>query len=105
MAKKTVTFTEGETVFDILRREIVAEKMHWDYTSNPMFNSVYIEGINNLYEFDFGELSGWMYRVNDRFPQYGCSSYRLKHGDAVEWLYTCDLGEDIGGGYAAGTQR
>jgi len=75
-----------------------------EYTSNPMFNSVYIAGINNLYEFDCGELSGWMYRVNGWFPNYGCSAYTLKQGDVIEWLYTCDLGNDIGGGYAAGMQ-
>ena len=104
MAEKTVSFTEGESVFDVLRRETRASNIHMEFTSNPMFNSVYIDGINNLYEFDCGELSGWMYRVNGWFPNYGSSQYKLKQGDVIEWLYTCDLGSDIGGGYAAGTQ-
>ena len=104
MSTRTVTFTEGETVFNILQRETRAAGIHMEYTSNPMFNSVYIAGINNLYEFDCGELSGWMYRVNGWFPNYGCSAYTLKQGDVIEWLYTCDLGNDIGGGYAAGMQ-
>ena len=43
----------------------------------------YIEGINNLYEFDCGEQSGWMYSVNGWFPNYGCSRYQLKDGDVV----------------------
>lgn len=43
-----------------------------------MYNSAYIEGINNLYEFDCGSLSGWMYKVNEWFPNYGCSRYVLK---------------------------
>ena len=38
-----------------------------------------------------------MYKVNDWFPNYGCSRYALQEGDKVEWLYTCDLGDDIGG--------
>ena len=105
MSSKTVAFTQGETVFSVLQREARAAGIHMEYSSNPMFNSVYIEGINNLYEFDCGELSGWMYSVNGKFPNYGCGSYTLKPGDVIEWVYTCDLGKDVGGGYAAGTQR
>jgi hypothetical protein len=70
----------------------------------PIYRAAYVEAIQNLYEFDCGELSGWMYRVNGVFPNYGCSRYTLKAGDVVEWLYTCDLGRDIGGEYAAGGQ-
>ena len=61
-----------------------------------MYNSHYIEGINNLYEFDCGELSGWMYSVNGWYPNYGCSRYQVQDGDVIEWHYTCDLGEDLG---------
>lgn len=34
----------------------------------PAYNSAYIEGIGNLYEFDCGNLSGWMYSVNGVWP-------------------------------------
>ncbi|MCL2300122.1 MAG: DUF4430 domain-containing protein [Firmicutes bacterium] len=104
MAAKTVAFTEGETVFDVLQRETRAAGVKLVFTNNPMFNSVYIVEIGNLQEFDCGELSGWMYKVNGTFPNYGSSGYILKQGDVVEWVYTCDLGNDVGGGYAAGTQ-
>jgi hypothetical protein len=104
MAARTIPFDEGDTVFTILQRETRAAGIHMEYSNNPMFNSVYIEGINNLYEFDCGELSGWMYKVNGWFPNYGCSAYTLKQGDVIEWVYTCDLGSDVGGGYATGTQ-
>ena len=63
----------------------------------------YIQGINNLYEFDVGSLSGWMYSVNGWFPNYGCSRYALQYGDVVYWVYTCDLGYDVGGGYSTGS--
>ena len=43
-----------------------------------------------------GPLSGWMYRVNGEFPNKGCSDYELNDGDVIEWVYTCDLGQDIG---------
>ena len=75
-----------------------ANKIHMESSFTPVYNSAYIEGIHNLYEFDVGKLSGWMYSVNGWFPNYGCSRYQLKNGDVVEWCYTCDLGEDLGSG-------
>ncbi len=99
-----VTFYGGESVFNVLLREMKKNKIHMEFVNVSMYNSAYIEGINNLYEFDCGELSGWMYKVNDWFPNYGCSRYRLQDGDVVEWVYTCDLGRDVGGYYAIGGQ-
>ncbi len=97
-----VTFYEGESVFNVLQRTCKQQKIHMEFVNTPIYNSAYIEGIHNLYEFDVGELSGWMYRVNGWFPNYGCSRYQLQDGDTVEWVYTCDLGYDVGGGYAVG---
>lgn len=99
--KSEVTFYEGESVFNLLLREMKQNKIHMEFVSTPLYNSAYIEGIANIYEYDCGELSGWMYRVNGEFPNYGCSRFELRDGDVVEWLYTCDLGKDIGGDYAA----
>ena len=97
-----VVFFAGENVFQVLKRTCKQNGIHMEFMNTPIYNSAYIEGINNLYEFDVGELSGWMYSVNDWFPNYGCSRYALKDGDVVEWRYTCDLGFDVGGGYALG---
>ena len=102
--EREVTFYEGESVFNLLLREMKQNKIHMEFVNTPIYNSAYIEGINNLYEFDCGERSGWMYKVNGWFPNYGCSRYGLKEGDRVEWVYTCNLGEDVGGGYSRGVQ-
>lgn len=91
----TVEFTEGENVFDVLCREMKNAKIHLEFSKTPAFNSVYIEGINNLYEFDCGELSGWMYSVNGTFPSFGCSSYSLADGDKIVFAYTTNLGKDL----------
>lgn len=99
----TVTFYHGESVFNVLQRTMKQNKIHMEFVNTPMYNSAYIEGINNLYEFDVGELSGWMYQVNGWFPNYGCSRYQLKDGDVIEFEYTCDLGRDVGGLYSAGS--
>ena len=97
LSTTTVTFTEGESVFDVLQRICRDNGIHMEYSWTPMYNSAYVEGINNLYEFDGGKLSGWMYKVNGWFPNYGCSRYQLQDGDTVCWVYTCDLGKDVGG--------
>ncbi|MDR1205196.1 MAG: DUF4430 domain-containing protein [Peptococcaceae bacterium] len=101
-AETTVTFYEGESVFNVLQREMKRARIHMEFMNTPIYNSAYIEGIHNLYEFDVGELSGWMYKVNGWYPNYGCSRYQLKDGDAVEWHYTCDLGRDLGVTWIAG---
>lgn len=99
-AAQTVTFYEGESVFDLLQRICRENNIHMESSWTPMYNSAYIEGIHNLYEFDCGSGSGWMYQVNGWYPNYGCSRYQLSSGDTVEWRYTCDLGADIGGANA-----
>lgn len=99
-AEQTVTFYEGESVFNLLVREMKRNKIHLEFENTPIYNSAYIEGIGNIYEFDCGELSGWMYKVNGWFPDYGCSRYQLKQNDRVEWVYTCNLGADVGGYYS-----
>jgi len=98
LSATTVTFSEGESVFDVLQRICREKGIHLESSWTPIYNSAYIEGIHNLYEFDCGSLSGWMYRVNGWYPNYGCSRYQLQDGDRVEWRFTCDLGNDIGGG-------
>ena len=59
----------------------------------------YIAGIANIYELDHGDLSGWMFRVNGEFSSVNANEYVLSEGDFVEWLYTTDLGRDIGNEY------
>lgn len=70
--------------------------IHLDYVYTPGYDSYYIRGIHQLYEKDCGTMSGWMYSVNGVFPNYGCSQYEVKDGDVIKFLYTCDLGEDLG---------
>jgi hypothetical protein len=97
LAPVSVALEEGDSAFDLLRRTCRTAGIHMEFTDAPLYGGAYIEGICNLYEFDCGDSSGWMYRVNGVFPNYGCSQYRLQAGDTVEWVYTCDLGADVGG--------
>ena len=92
----SVTFSEGESVYDVLQSVCRSYNIHMESSWTPLYNSAYIEGINNLYEFDVGEKSGWMYKVNGWFPNYGCSRYQVQNGDTICFVYTCDLGADVG---------
>lgn len=92
----SVTFSEGESVYDVLQSVCRSYNIHMESSWTPMYNSAYIEGINNLYEFDVGKKSGWMYKVNGWFPNYGCSRYQVQNGDTICFVYTCDLGADVG---------
>lgn len=64
-----------------------------------------MRGIQYLYEFSCGPLSGWMYTVNGRFPEMGSGCCSLQDGDEVAWVYTCDLGRDVGCVWADGERR
>lgn len=87
----------GDTVFDILHRTVRHHRIQMEFQGADlnMYNSVYIQGINYIYEFSCGPLSGWMYAVNGEFPNYGVSKYVVKDGDLIEFQYTCDLGRDL----------
>ena len=87
------SISEGDTVFDVLVSATKKNKIQIDYDSSN--ETVYIKGINGLYEFDCGELSGWMYKVNGETPNVGCSGYKLKDGDVIEWVYTANIGKDL----------
>lgn len=99
LAPVEVSFQDGQSAFDVLQQVCRDNRIHMEFSMTPFYDSAYIEGIGNLYEFDCGEESGWMYAVNGWFPNYGCSRYQLQNGDVVEWEYTCELGKDVGGGW------
>lgn len=86
--------TEGDTVLQSLIDITKSKKIQMDYRGGQGATA-YVEGIDNVYEFDRGQGSGWMFRVNGIFPDRGAGAIPLKPGDRVEWLYTTNLGEDL----------
>jgi len=98
LEKTDYVLRPGDTVFDILHRAVRHHKIQMEFQGADanVYNSVYIQGINYLYEFSCGPLSGWMYKVNGEFPLYGVSQYELEDGDIIEFHYTCDFGRDLG---------
>jgi len=84
---------KGDTVFDVISEITAKNKIHMETNGNA--DMAYIQGIGNIYEFDFGELSGWMYFVNGKEASVGCGEYVLQPNDKIEWKYTCEMGADI----------
>lgn len=93
----SVKIDESATVFDALKNACRDNRIQLDFKGSG--DSVYVSGIDYLYEFDCGSLSGWEYSVDGVFPSVGCNAFKLKGGEKISWLYTCDLGEDIGNKY------
>ena len=89
-----VEYNEGDTVFDVLKREARRNRIHIDYGFDG-----YVKGIANIYEKNCGKSSGWNYSVNGKFPSRSCMDVKVSENDVIKWLFTCDLGKDIGDTY------
>ena len=85
---------EGDSVFDLLTAAARQYRIQMEHEGGEG-DMAYVNGLNYLYEYAYGELSGWIYSVNGETPSVGCGSYLLKDGDEVLWQYTTDLGEDL----------
>ncbi|MBQ7399260.1 MAG: S-layer homology domain-containing protein [Clostridia bacterium] len=96
LKKVSYSVKKGTTAFELL------EKTGLDIDVSRSVYGMYVSGIEDLAEFDEGEGSGWMYRVNRKFPSISSSMYALSKGDYVEWLYTRDFGEDLGQSKSSG---
>ncbi|MGN0546804.1 MAG: DUF4430 domain-containing protein [Acutalibacteraceae bacterium] len=59
---------------------------------------------DSLGEFDYTQGSGWMYSINQSFPNHGLSDAFFKDGDVVRIRFTLAYGKDINGFTAAGGQ-
>lgn len=86
-ANSKVEIEDGDSAFDVLRRALTASGVHLEFSLTPVYNSAYIEGIGNLYEFDCGERSGWKFSINGEFPRVGCSDVKVKPSDKIVFYY------------------
>ncbi|AEI40506.1 DUF4430 domain-containing protein [Paenibacillus mucilaginosus] len=94
LKETSVSFQDGATVLEVLKQAAKANKLQMEYQGKGAY--AYVQGIDNLYEFDHGPKSGWVYKVNGQAPSEGAGAYKLQAGDRIEWFYTLDLGEDVG---------
>ncbi|MGK9252494.1 DUF4430 domain-containing protein [Paenibacillus humicus] len=85
---------EGDTVLDVLKKAARSRKMVVDYSGKGA--AAYVSGIGNLYEFDEGAGSGWLFSVNGTFSSRSAGASKIKPGDEIRWVYTTDYGKDVG---------
>lgn len=87
----SVSFTPGETVLDVLHRTTEQNGIQL------LENGGYVQSIGYLIEGCCGRASGWMYTVNGRTPNYGCSQYKLQDQDKISWQFVCSPDDIITG--------
>lgn len=89
LEKTEVEIEKHDSVYDVFAKVCKENEILFSA------NMGYIEGINNIFEMDFGKSSGWIYFVNGESPSVGCAGYELADGDEIEWRYTCEMGKDL----------
>lgn len=94
LERTKVEVEDDDTVLDCLIQVAKANNIQFSYRGRGA--SAYVEGIDNLYEFDRGPGSGWMYQLNGTFKSQGAGKTTLTPGDTLEWVYTENMGQDIG---------
>jgi len=91
---------EGATVYHALIKALEEAGMSQVGAESGYVRSISKDG-KTLSEFDNGENSGWLYKVNGDLPDVGLTSYAIKDGDRIVWYYTDDwtLDPDAGKWY------
>lgn len=86
LAASKVGFKDGDTIFDIILQ--TAKKQGFVVESRGSGATAYIEGINNIYEFDYGAKSGWVFKQNGVSLTKSIGVIKVKDGDRIECYYT-----------------
>lgn len=87
-----VELNKDDTVRDVLIRTMKSNKLAYETRGTGAL--FYVTGIDGLFEFDDGPMSGWKYRVNGEVVGVSAGVYKLEPGDRVEWFYTIDGDDD-----------
>ena len=87
---ETISFSENDTVFDVLLCYCEEKNISLDYQkpSENIYKTAYIKGIGGLYEGDCTKRSGWVYTVNGDKPNVGMSDCVLEDGDNIVIYFT-----------------
>ena len=82
-----VKYEANKSVYDYLKKICNNNDILLDAKYTPLYETYYVAGIGNLYEFDCGGQSGWKYSVNGVLPGVGCSRHFPQPGDVVVFFY------------------
>ena len=86
---------EGTTAMDVFRQVLTANGYTYEAKGS------YVQAITRpdgtrVAEFSKGQNSGWLFRVNDDFPDVAMDEYQLQDGDVIEVLFTADYTQEPG---------
>lgn len=89
---------KGSSAFDVLKAATKKYQIQMEYegVSTTGYNTIYLKGINHIYEFSAGNESGWLYSVNGIFSNYGIDAFKVKNNDTIRIIYSLNLGCDVG---------
>ncbi len=90
----SIELQKNDDVLDVLKRVAKSNRIPLDARGSGMLS--YVEGIANLYEFDRGAGSGWLFRINGQLAEKSAGAVKLEKGDVVEWIYSIELSEEPG---------
>lgn len=94
MPATTVAINEDATVLNASTDSFKQNQI--PFQTGGSGSDIYITSIDDVSQQSCGPLSGWLYKVNDIFIDSGPSTYLLNPGDRVTWIFTTDLGKDVG---------
>ncbi len=93
LSRTEVEIEDGDTVEDVIERILNQEGISYRNSGG------YISKIDGQAEFDKGADSGWMFKINGEFVEVGIDTINVDDGDYIKFLYTEDLGKDVGNDY------
>lgn len=85
ISDEKVVYKEGLDAFDVLKSVCNQKGISLETTGKGI--TVYVKSIQGLSEMQYGAMSGWKYKVNDKMYSKGAGQYQVKSGDHVEWFY------------------
>lgn len=99
---KKVSLSDGDSVYDILAREVGEENLE----TTGSGDTIYVAGIKHngkwYREFDKGAKSGWLYTINGSTVSKSCGAVYPEAGDKIIWKYKVDGTGSTGGSSGGG---
>ena len=89
IAKTTVSVPQNSKVVDVIAKALGLAGIPYE---NPTGN--YITSVRGIGEFTNGNNSGWMYTLNNRYPDKGVQEQSVSNGDVIVFHYTDDYTQE-----------
>lgn len=85
LSEEWVVLQQEDTVFSVLQRVTRERGIQMEFSGRGTY--VYVQGMHQLYEFDRGPESGWIYMVNGQTVSKSAGAYPVKNGDVIVWRF------------------